>query len=153
MTANLLFWLFAFLDLGVVAGAAVAGARAAQQGDLLRHQRWMNTAAALVVLFLLLYAGKLAWLGPEPIAEWSANRRVILYIHETFAGSMLVCGSGARLLARSLQRDLASGGNLNATTRRRHRLLGKLAVGSAVLALATSTLVLGGMLAAVGSAG
>jgi uncharacterized membrane protein YozB (DUF420 family) len=150
VTSSLPFWIFAFADLVVATVLALAGVRAAKRGDWIVHRRLMYAAGAALGLFLLLYVGKVFWLGHEPIASWSLGRRVVLWIHELFAASMLVFGIAARLAARPLAPSLAGGEGASATLRhrRRHRLLGRLAVASAVLALMTGTVVLAGMLEA-----
>lgn len=100
----------------------LAGARAARKGQLALHRRWMNRAAALMVLFLAAYAIKALWLGREALQLWSPWAVWLLRIHETFIALMLGFAVRARLLAEAAQRGESP------ASRNAHRLSGRLAV-------------------------
>jgi putative membrane protein len=150
MDPKLAFWTFALLEMGVVVAFAAAGVRAVRRGDVERHRRRMLTAAALVLVFVLSYAGKLAVLGREDRSGWGATSIWILRVHELCVFTMLAAGGVA--LARALRlrrtRDVTTDpGDPPAPVElvRRHRRAGRTAVVAAVLGFALAMLVLAGM--------
>jgi uncharacterized membrane protein YozB (DUF420 family) len=150
MDAKLLFWTGAFANMGAVVWLAARGVRHRRRGDVPGHQRAMRAAAALVLLFLLAYAVKLAVLGREPLETWSPAQVWVLRIHELCVASMLLAGSAAWLRSRALRRtrnatrdpaDAPAPAALAAW----HRRAGWAAVAAAGAGFATAGLVLAGM--------
>ena len=85
MDPKLAFWTFAWLDLGVVLACAALGVRAIRRRQVRTHRRYLVAAASLVVAFLVAYVFKVAFLGRESLAAWSALDRGVLYSHKQFA--------------------------------------------------------------------
>jgi uncharacterized membrane protein YozB (DUF420 family) len=139
---KLIFWCAALANFAAVVAAALTGWRHVRRGDVARHRRWMNAAAALVALFLASYAAKVIVLGREPLAAWSPAAVVVLRVHETIVAAMLVAGAAARLLARRLAPGAAPAAP---RLRRRHRWSGRTALVAGVFALVTATMILVGM--------
>jgi uncharacterized membrane protein YozB (DUF420 family) len=104
MDPKVAFWTAALVLMAGVVGVAGAGVRRRRRGDVPGHRRAMLSAAALVGIFLLAYAGKLALLGPERVAEWSRADRLVLRIHETCIAVMLGAGGLAGARAWRLRR-------------------------------------------------
>jgi hypothetical protein len=110
----------------------------------------MLTAAALVGVFLISYACKLALIGREDRASWGALSIWVLRIHELCVLVMLVAGAiaGTRALrllrTRNATRDPRDP-PAPAELVRWHRGAGKIAVCAALLALGFAGLVLAGM--------
>lgn len=99
MDPKLLFWTGALAIMGLVAACVVAGIRAIRSGRVVRHRRFMLTAAGLIVLFLASYAGKLWLLGREHLETWTRADVNALRFHETCVAAMLLCGGAAVFLA------------------------------------------------------
>jgi hypothetical protein len=150
MDPRLAYWTFALLDLAAVVGFALAGVAALRRGDVLRHQRRMLAAAALVALFLLSYLFKLALIGREDLGSWDRASIWILRLHELCVFTMLVAGgiAGSRALrlrhTRNATRDPRDP-PAPAALVLWHRGSGKTAVCAAALALGFAGLVLAGM--------
>lgn len=127
--------------MAVAVASAWVGVGAARAGRLDRHRRWMNRAGLWVIAFLVSYLLKLALLGREPLATWSAERLLVLNVHRAMVESMLVLGIVARVLG---PRGLARGGR----TRIVHRILGRVVLAAATLGIATAAWVLVQMISA-----
>ena len=137
MDPGFAFWILASVLFSGVTAGTVLGWREVRRGNLERHRRWMNLSAVLVGLFLLLYVAKVLVLGREDLSRWSLGSLTVLRIHEAFVAVMLASTTGARLLARRLQRPETS-----ARDRRLHRTLGRLGATSCLLAFLTALIVL-----------
>lgn len=106
----------------------------------------MHGAIFLFFTFILSYLFKLRFLGREDFTEWSSTDINVLRTHETFVLILFLAGLVARLLARKL--DPAPSDLTKVQRRvvaRRHRLAGRIAVISGILALLTAGMVLAGM--------
>ena len=150
MDAKALYWTAALVNMAVLSGFALAGVRQIRRGEVARHQRSMRIAATLVVAFLVSYAIKLAVLGGEDLAVWSAVSRGTLYLHELCVLAMMIAGSGALLLGRSFRSTRAASDDPNAAEAdpkrlARHRRFGRVAVHAALLGLLSAGFVLVGM--------
>ncbi|MFO0688395.1 MAG: DUF420 domain-containing protein [Myxococcota bacterium] len=152
MNSGLLFWTAALVNLGVVCLAAVVGVRFAHRGEIARHRRAMKLGSWLVVAFLLSYVGKLAFLGREDRADWSALDLWVLRTHELFVLIMLVAGAVAWIQAGRLEgtrvvtRD-ARDPDADPKVVRLHHRAGWLAIASGVLGFVLAIGVLVGMYA------
>jgi uncharacterized membrane protein YozB (DUF420 family) len=104
MDPGLSFWTGALALMAGVVAVAAAGVLRRRQGDVPGHRRAMLSAATLVLVFLLAYAGKVALLGHERIAEWSRADRLVLRIHEACIALMLGAGGFAGARAWRLRR-------------------------------------------------
>jgi uncharacterized membrane protein YozB (DUF420 family) len=108
----------------------------------------MLTSSALVGLFLATYVVKVALLGRENLSTWGTGSLWLLYVHEACVAAMLVGGAVAVTRARRFGRlwdgeRLAP--NASERDRRLHRLAGRVAVATSLVALATAAGVLVGM--------
>jgi uncharacterized membrane protein YozB (DUF420 family) len=154
--AKVLYWTAAQLNMSVIAGLVVLGIYRIRQGQREAHRRCMLAAASLVVLFLVSYVFKLAFLGREDLAAWSQWHVRLLQLHELCVIFMVVGGVIALVLGRKLgrtclfTRDPADPPPA-ADHLRRHRLSGRVAAGGALLAWLLAGLVLAGMYARNGS--
>lgn len=150
MDAKVLYWTAAFANFGLITALAIRGVGQIRRGEVARHRRSMLTCAALVGAFLVSYGLKLAFLGRENLAVWSAFHINNLRFHETCVLLMLIAGVVAVTRARkmrdtrSVTRDPASPPAAASTVRWHHRA-GWVGVGSAVLGLVTAGVVLLGM--------
>lgn len=150
MNPALIFWSVALVDLGIVCLVAILGVRCARRGEIARHRRAMQTAAALVVAFLLSYLLKVALIGREDMSLWTLLDLWILRIHELFVMTMLVAGAIAFRQARQLAatrvvtRD-PKDPDADPRALRIHRRAGWTAVASAVMGFAFAIGVLLGM--------
>jgi uncharacterized membrane protein YozB (DUF420 family) len=148
MDPKLLFWCVALLDLGVVAGCAVAGVRAIRRGDVRVHRRCMLAASVLVAVFLAAYLLKVALLGKEDRSLWTRLDHTVLYVHESFVAAMLLGGAFALWRASRFRVHLGRSLTLPSRPlpgRLQHRSAGWIAVVGAALAFATAGGVLAGM--------
>lgn len=150
MDPKLLYWTGAFANMGLIVALAWAGVRQRRRGDIARHRRRMLAAAALVGLFLVSYAVKLALLGREPLELWEREEVWILRAHETCVAAMLLGGGLAAWRGRALGRTRSVTRDpadplAPAPLARGHRRAGWLAVVAAVLGFASAGLVLLGM--------
>jgi hypothetical protein len=150
MDPKLLYWTGAFANMGVVVALAVRGVWLRRRGEIARHRRHMLGGGALVLLFLVSYALKLAWLGREALEHWSAADVWVLRLHETCVLAMLVGGGFAASRGFRLAGTRAASGRADdppapPALARWHRRGGWLAVSGAVLGLLSAGLVLLGM--------
>jgi uncharacterized membrane protein len=108
----------------------------------------MRIAASLVGLFLVSYAVKLSLLGREDRSVWGTSAMWTLYAHELCIVATLAAGVVAALYARrfgEVHDGLDPAPEANGRDRRIHRIAGRIAVGSSLLALFTAAVVLTGM--------
>ena len=150
MDARLAYWTFALLDMSLVVLCAVAGVRSLRRGDPARHRRQMLAAAALVVLFVVSYAIKLAVLGREDRSTWGVLSIWVLRIHELCVLTMVVAGGlaiarGLRLRATRNFTRAPADRPAPASDVRWHRGAGRTAVIAAALGLLLAACVLAGM--------
>jgi len=108
----------------------------------------MRIAASLVGLFLASYLVKLPLLGREDRSLWGASELWTLYVHEICIVAMLAAGAVAAFHARRFG-EVHDGPNpapdASERDRRLHRIAGRIAVVSSLLALITAAGVLTGM--------
>jgi uncharacterized membrane protein YozB (DUF420 family) len=149
---KLVFWSVALVDLATVVLCTGAGVRAIRRKDVRRHKRWMLTAGALILGFLVAYVGKVATLGKEDRSAWTAQDYNVLYAHETCIAVMLLAGGYALFRAWRFRGRLGPKLVLPPESdplagRLHHRRAGWVAVVSGVLAFVTAMGVWGGMFA------
>lgn len=148
MDPKLLYWTGALVNLGVIVLCVVQGVRAIRRGDVRRHRSRMLCGAALIGLFLVSYAVKVAVLGKEDRSLWTALDYGVLYVHELCIAAMLLAGGLALFRAWRFRGSLAPGPSLpeaplpGAAT---HRRAGRVAVAGAVLGFVTAAGVLARM--------
>jgi uncharacterized membrane protein YozB (DUF420 family) len=152
MTANLVFWSGALVNLALVCVLALRGVQLARQQEFPRHRRQMFAVSGLVLFFLVSYVVKLAFLGKEDLTVWSPSDVLWLRIHETCVGVMLVAGATALVLGRRFARTQLVDPDSEAPPPparlcRLHRVVGRIAVFGAVSGFATAAAVLAGMFA------
>jgi hypothetical protein len=150
MDPKLLYWTGALVNMAVVVALAARGVQLRRRGEIARHRRHMLGAGALVGLFLVSYAFKLAWLGREALELWSPADVWVLRLHETCVLTMLLAGGFAASRGFRLAHTRAASGRPGdppapPALARWHRRGGWLAVAGAVLGLLTAGLVLLGM--------
>lgn len=150
MDPNLVFWTAALANMGLVLGLAVNGVRQRRRGDVPRHRRSMLGAGALVGLFLVGYALKLAFLGREAVETWTPAAIWTLRLHELCVASMLLGGGVAGVRATGLRRTRNATRNpADAPATRSvvvwHRRAGWTAVVAAGLGFGSAVMVLLGM--------
>jgi uncharacterized membrane protein YozB (DUF420 family) len=152
MSPKLLFWCWALANMALVLALGVRGMRAIRENRVQDHRRAMTRAGFWIAAFLVAYLAKVALLGGEDVAAWSALARGNLYVHEAFVATMLVAGGCAFVLGRRLARtrrvtqqagDPPAPRELTA----RHRLAGRFAMAGALFGFLTACGILGGMLA------
>lgn len=140
MSPNLPFWLFAAALFASFSTCALLGWRRARQGRLEDHRRLMGRAIGLVLLFVVCYLIKLLVAGREDLGGFSRAEIVVLRIHESLVGLMVVAGTLTRVIARAA--GTLGAPHLPAKEARRHRFWGRVTLISAGLALLTATIVL-----------
>lgn len=150
MDGRLLFWTWAFLNMGAVLAVALAGVRKRRRGEMAGHRRLMQVSVGLVLLFVAGYGLKLAVLGREALELWSAPDVWILRLHEACVATMLLGGGFALWRASALRRSRNFTRNpadsmAPGPVARSHRAAGWTALAGAVLGLLTAGLVLAGM--------
>jgi uncharacterized membrane protein YozB (DUF420 family) len=152
VTPHLLYWTAALVNLAVICGLALLGARCARRSEIARHRRLVKIASLLVLAFLVSYVVKLAVLGREDRSGWTLLDLWLLRVHELFVLQMVVAGSVAWWRARQLiptrlvtldPKDPEP----EASVARVHRLAGRVAVAGALLAFVLAIGVLAGMYA------
>lgn len=152
MNPHLLFWTAALINLAVICGLALLGARCARRSEIARHRRLMKTASLLVLIFLVSYVIKLAMLGREDRSGWTLFDLWLLRVHELFVLQMVVAGSvawwqGRKLIPTRLVTLDPKDPEPEAAVAWTHRIAGRLAVAGALLALVLAIGVLAGMYA------
>lgn len=152
MDAKVAYWTAAFVNFTVLTAYALAGVRRIRRGEVARHRRAMLIAASLVAAFLVSYPVKLMVLGREDLSVWSATDVSVLRLHELCVSVMVVSGVMALWRGRRLSRTRAVLDSQDAEVApaeliARHRRIGRIAVGGAVLGWLTAGGVLAGMFA------
>ncbi len=155
MDPKVIYWTFAFLNMGVVVGVAVRAMLAVKAGQPERHRKLMLISAGLVVAFVVSYVFKLIFLGREDLATWSARDLNILRFHEMCVLAMVVGGGAAIWLGSRLKPTRVFTRNAedpipDAALLGRHRLAGRVGMGGAVLGFVSAGFVLAGMYARLG---
>jgi uncharacterized membrane protein YozB (DUF420 family) len=149
MDPKLLFWSGALVNLGLVLWCVRRGIELVRADEIRAHRRHMLTAGALIVLFLVSYVGKVAWLGKEDRSAWTGLDHAVLYVHESCVAVMLVAGAVA--LYRAWRFRPALGPDLERPTGAplpggaSHGRAGRIAAWAAVLSFVTAGGVLAGM--------
>lgn len=141
MDGKLIFWTFAFALMSAMVATGLNGWRQIRRGETRRHRRSMQLAIALFFSFVVAYLLKLRFLGREVFDQWSAIDIHILRVHETFVLILFLAGFTARWQARRLETSTAN----RRSVAQRHRVAGRIALISAILALLTAGVVLVGM--------
>ena len=150
MDAKVLYWTGALVNLGVIVVLLARGVFQIRRGEVARHRRSMLTGAGLVLVFLLSYVFKLAFLGREDLSVWSAFYYRTLRFHESCVLLMVVAGTFAISRAlkmrrtRNVTRDPADAPAPGSTVRWHHRA-GWTGVVGAVAGLLSAAVVLIGM--------
>ena len=152
MDPKLLFWTAALVNLAVLCGFALSGVRSVRRGEIARHRRAMKIASLLIVAFLGAYVLKVIVLGREDQSVWTSLDVWVLRIHELFVMLMIGAGSVAWLQVRKLVDTRLVTHDPNdpmpdPKVVRTHRLAGRSAVISALLAFLFAIGVLVGMFA------
>ena len=142
MTANLAYWLFAYALMTVTLVIGVRGVIHVRAGRFEAHRKAMVLACNILLFFVLTYVLKVVILGREDKTDWTTLDLVILRVHESFIGIMLIAGTWSRLLARKYKDRLDNPTEADLPIRRRHALAGKIALAAAFCALGTATGVL-----------
>jgi uncharacterized membrane protein YozB (DUF420 family) len=150
MDPKLLFWTVALVNLAVLCGFALSGVRFARRGEIARHRRAMKVASLLILAFLGAYVLKVVVLGREDQSVWTLLDVWILRFHELFVMLMIGAGSVAWLQVRKLVDTRLVTHDPNdpipdPKVVRTHRMAGRTAVISAVLAFLLAIGVLVGM--------
>ena len=152
MDPKVIYWTFAFINMGLVVGAAFYGMAQLRAGKPSRHRRMMIVATCLVLGFLASYGFKLFFLGREDLGVWSNTAIWVLRFHETCVLSMVICGGlglrwGRQLReTRSFSLDSADPLPNSAVVLKHHRA-GQVALAGACLGFVSAGFVLAGMFA------
>ncbi|MCW5830585.1 MAG: DUF420 domain-containing protein [Deltaproteobacteria bacterium] len=133
MSAHTGFWTFAFLNMIAAFIVAAAGVLSVRRRNVELHRKLMLVSAALVGLFVVSYAGKLAFLGREDLGAWPDLSVVVLRVHEAFVFTFLVSGIRAYVLSRRVA--------ASPDVKPAHRLAGRVSMASFALALVTAAIV------------
>lgn len=155
MDPKVIYWTFAFINMGLVVASAFYGAGQIRAGNPSRHRVMMITATCLVLGFLISYGLKLYFLGREDLSLWSSSAVWTLRFHESCVLAMVVGGGlglywGNQLRAtRAFSLDPADPQADDVTVQRHHRA-GRVALGGAVLGFISAGFVLAGMYARMG---
>jgi uncharacterized membrane protein YozB (DUF420 family) len=152
MDPKLLFWAAALVDLAVLCGFALYGVRYARRGEIARHRRAMKIASLLIVVFLGAYVLKVVLLGKEDQSVWTLFDVWVLRIHELFVMFMIGGGIVAWTQARKLipTRLVTHDPNdplPDPKVAKTHRIAGRTAVISSILAFLLAIGVFAGMVA------
>jgi len=152
MDPKLLFWTAALVNLAVLCGFALSGVRSVRRGEIARHRRAMKIASLLIVAFLGAYVLKVVVLGREDQSVWTSLDVWVLRIHELFVMFMIGAGSVAWLQVKKLVDTRLVTHDPNdpmpdPKVVRTHRVAGRTAVISALLAFLFAIGVLVGMFA------
>lgn len=152
MDTQLFFWAAALVNLAVLCGFALSGVRYARRGEIARHLRAMKISSWLVVAFLGSYLLKVGFIGREDQSVWSNLDVWILRIHELFVLFMIGGGAvawvqGRKLALTRLVTHEPSDPTPDAKIVRTHRIAGRTAVISSVVALVLAIGIFAGMVA------
>ena len=150
MDPKILFWAAALADLAVLCGFAIFGVRYARRGEIARHRRAMKIASWLIVTFLGAYVLKVVFLGKEDQSVWTLFDVWVLRIHELFVMFMIGGGIVAWIKSRKLVATRLVTHDPNdplpdPKVVKIHRIAGRIAVISAILALVMAIGVFVGM--------
>lgn len=150
MEARFLFWCGALANMGLMFALMLDALRRVRRGDVAGHRREMLLASALVVVFLVAYVLKSAFIGREDFSVWSATQVATLRFHEVCVLVMMLAGGNALRLGRALGHTRivtydAADPPAPAAKLRWHRLSGRTAVVAAALGLASAAGVLAAM--------
>lgn len=147
MDVHLGYWTWAWVNMTIAVGCALAGVRRIRRGEVAAHRRAMLAAAGLVALFIASYVVKVLVLGKEDLSGWSDGSLLMLRLHETCVLAMLLGGAWAGLVAHRIRKAGIQERDANGLpeTRRVHRRAGWVAVAASALGMLTAGLVLGGM--------
>lgn len=151
MDPRIVFWSLALANMALIVVLTGRGVRQVRRGEVARHRRSMQTACALVALFLVSYVLKRVWIGGEDLELWSRTALVNLWVHESFVAVMLLAGGAALLVGRRLARTRRVTGSADDPPAepgrlRLHRRLGWTAVVAALFGLVTACGILAGMI-------
>lgn len=152
MTHHLLYWTAALINLAVICGLALLGARCARRSEIARHRRLVKIASLLVLAFLASYVAKLGLLGREDRSGWTLFDLWLLRAHELFVLQMVVAGSvawwqGRKLIPTRLVTLDPKDPEPDTAVARTHRIAGRLAVVGSLLGFVLAIGVLAGMYA------
>jgi len=155
MDPKLLFWMAALVNLGVLCGFALYGVLFARRGEIARHRRAMKIASWMIFGFLGAYVLKVMLLGREDQSVWTFLDVWVLRVHELFVVFMLVGGGVAWIQSRKLVGTRIVTHDPedpppDPKVLRVHRIAGRTAVVSSVLAFLMAIGVLAGMIARSG---
>ena len=152
MDPKVIYWTFAFINMGFVVGLSLYGVTQIRAGNPARHRVMMLGASCLVVGFLVSYVFKLQFLGREDLSVWSDFAVSTLRFHETCVLVMVVGGGlairwgsrlrGTRLFSLNAEDPLPEPSLLV-----RHRRAARAALIGAGLGFASAGFVLAGMYA------
>ncbi len=152
MDPKVLYWTFAFINMGFVVGLGVYGVNRLKAGHPSRHRRLMITASCLVLGFLVSYVLKLQFLGREDLSVWSRLAVFVLRFHETCVLVMVVGGGLALYWGKQLRVTRSFSLNpedplAESSLARRHRRAGQVVLAGASLGFLSAGFVLAGMYA------
>lgn len=141
--ARVAFWTGALMNMALVVGLAAYGVRQIRRGQVDSHRRSMRAACGLVLAFLVSYAVKRLWIGPEDLGSWSRAALINLWIHETMVAGMLIAGGMALVRGRRLARTRRVTGSLDdlaaePSALQAHRRVGWIGVICSALGLLTA---------------
>ena len=149
---KVIYWTFAFINMGFVVGLSLYAVAQIRAGNPARHRRMMLIASSLVVGFLVSYGLKLEFLGREDLSVWSDVAVWTLRFHECCVLVMVVGGAlalrwGSRLRATRLFSLNSDDPAPDSSLLTRHRFAGRTAVVGAGLGFVSAGFVLAGMYA------
>ncbi len=150
MDARVLYWTFAFVNMGFVVGFALRAIAQLRAGNSSRHRAMMIASTGLVLGFIVSYAFKLQWLGREDLTTWSSTAVSILRFHETCVLAMVVAGGLGLYWGRQLRATRSFSSNPQdplpqSSLVRYHRRSGQVALVGATLGFISAGFVLAGM--------
>lgn len=152
MDPKIIYWTFAFLNMGLVVGAGFYGIAQLRAGNPGRHRAMMIVATCLVLGFIISYVFKLYFLGREDLSVWSRSAVWVLRFHETCVLSMVVGGGLGLRWSKQLRRTRSFSLNsadpmADSTIVHRHHRAGQVALTGASLGFISAGIVLAGMYA------
>jgi len=150
MDPKVLYWTFAFINMGFVVGLGVYGAKQLEAGRPSRHRLLMITATCLVLGFLVSYVFKLQFLGREDLTLWSRFWVSVLRFHESCVLVMVIGGGLALYWGKQLRATRSFSLNpedpqAENSLARRHKRAGGVALVGASLGFLSAGVVLAGM--------